>query len=243
MPVSIQPFPARGHAGMRFNWAHPLAKYLRAYYIFNERAGTVQNLVNPHHAGVLTGANATWDRDQNGSGVKISTQNNGSVVFGRGPAVDNLNDGGFAYELYCTPSASSSSQVGRIVSKSDSSSTSIRSEFNMPTAGALEYLMRTTGIAVSYISNTSHIFAGETMHLIATGRTADVFRIFKNGVEVAYSSSQAGTGVAYDDATVDLMFGNRGSNNRGFQSTVYMLRVWAMVIDAPTAAYLAANIY
>lgn len=223
--------------GVEVDFSHPLAQFLRGFWLLSEEGGTAAaNLAYP---GLNNGAftnSPTWAQTAAGSGVTFAGTNQ-NVNVGRGALLDDLPDQTFEALIYYGGTTGSSQ---RIVAKMNSS---FYNGLMLTSGGNVEY-QRDRATLENYYLTTAALTSGELYHLIGTHEfVSGATQVYINGVSTPASSSEIGSGALTSDAAVDLLLGNRSDNARPFKGTIIFARVWAMYTTPAIAEELYTNPY
>lgn len=233
----LSPWLYKPPAGVEVDWSHPLAQFLRGFWLLNEEGGTAAaNLAYPGlNNGSLTNS-PTWAQTAAGSGITFAGTNQ-NVNVGRGSLLDNLSDQTFEALIYYGGTTGSSQ---RIVAKMNSS---FYNGLMLTSGGNVEY-QRDRATLENYYLTTAALTSGELYHLIGTHEfVSGATQVYINGVSTPASSSDVGSGALVDDSGVDLFLGNRSDNARPFKGTIIYARVWSMYTTPDIAEELYVNPY
>lgn len=225
--------------GAQLNRAHPLAQYLRGFWLLNEGGGTPQNLASPFNAGALGGTiSPTWTTSQYGRGLNF-TASGEQVNVGRGAFLDDLGVETFETLIYLR---SFTGYSQRVIAKQDNST--LYNSLFINDDGSVDLARARATTRLDYVSVPGAVAAGNWYHIAATFDIANsLAAIYINGVEVSYDTTQIGAGAITSDASLDLLLGNRPGNDRTLDGIIVYARVWSIYCTPAMATELYANLY
>ncbi|MBI4091222.1 laminin G domain-containing protein, partial [candidate division WWE3 bacterium] len=151
------------------------------------------------------------------------------VNAGSGQMLDDLTT--FTYCAWIYPRSMGESNDGFIISKSLSTGSTKVLQIRSGTTNSIAFDVDRATTNSDAVSTANTLTLNTWQHVCGTYNEADGPKVYKEGVEVSYSSKIVGAGATTNDNSRDLIIGNRGNSQRTFDGFIDEARVYNRVLS------------
>jgi hypothetical protein len=182
------------------------------------------------------------------SGVQLmaidldSTTYDMGVNFGSPALLDNMSS--FTFLAWIKPAGWGESNLGRIAQKSAGAGSGygwIIFLNDVSTDESITFLRYRSFVDTTVKGANFSIDLNEWQHIAVTYQSTGT-EIYKNAVELSYSSYTAGSGTNSSDSSEDFIVGNQDSSGRGFDGLIEDVRVYDRVLSADEISQIYASL-
>lgn len=199
---------------------------LVAAYGFNQNSGTITvDSSGNGNTGTLSGA--TWTTSgKYGSALNFSRN---ALVGINGPSLEDIAT--FSYCAWVYPRSQGGQADGRILHKGTNSS---RKQFHTDSGvgNSLALYVDRSGGAAQAVSVANTLTLNQWQYVCATYDETKGARLYKNSVELSYSTNTVGAGTTADDSGAGLSIGNRSTADKGWDGLIDEVRIYNRVLTS-----------
>ncbi len=212
-----------------------LSNGLVGHWRFDEGSGTTtSDSSGNNNTGTLQNR-STWVDGKMGRGLNFDRLN-GAVNAGSQSSLDNLSS--FSVSGWIFPHTSGEGAKGRIIEKADADTPT--NGWTLSTGGAagsyrIEFEVDYDGTNLKRSSGNNSITPNAWQHIVFTwdgSSSASGAKIYINGVEASYGTTQNAIGSRVSDAVQSLKIGNSLATTRTFDGIIDELRIYNRVLTA-----------